>query len=382
MDFSLSDEQRMLKDTLERFISEDYTFEHRRAWMQSDVGFSREIWLKLSELGLLGLLVPEADGGFGGGGVEQMLLMQAVGRGLVLEPVFASAVLAAAVLRRAASAEQKARWLPGLLAGERLFTLAYDEREARGEPAWIAARARREGAGFVLDGCKTAVPHGDNADHIIVAARIEGEPGARDGLGLFCIERGASGLTVRGYPTVDGLRAADLTLDGVRVADGDVIASPGAAGEALDYAVDCALAALAAEAVGAMEALLEMTLDYLKTRKQFGVPIGQFQALQHRAVDMRASLEQARSLSILAANRLEDEPAERARACAAAKVMAGRSARHVGQEAIQLHGGIGMTLEYAAGHYFKRLTVIDHSLGGADCHLERFADLATREDAA
>ena len=382
MDFSLSDEQRMLEDTLGRLISEDYTFEFRRSVLDSDEPFSRDTWSELAELSVTGLLLAAEDGGVGGSGVEQMLLMEAVGRGLVLEPVLASVVLASAALRRGADSAQKQRWLPGLISGERIFTLAFDERAARGEPAWIAARAQRADQGYVLDGHKIAVPHGDCADRFLVAARLEGEPGTRDGLGLFCVARGAPGLTVHGYPTVDGQHGADLTLHGVEVRPEDVIGLPGAACGILAYAIDCGLAALAAEAVGAMETLFHMTLDYLKTRKQFGVALGRFQALQHRAVDMRSSLEQARSLAVLAANRLEAEEHERARCCAAAKVMAARSARHIGQEAVQLHGGIGMTLEYAAGHYFKRLTVIEQALGGADCHLERFAELASQEQPA
>jgi len=382
MDFSLSDEQRMLEDTLGRFVSEDYTFEFRRSVLDSDAAFSRDTWSELAELGVMGLLLPAEDGGLGGGGVEQMLLMEALGRGLVLEPVLASVVLAGAVLRRGADSAQKERWCPGLISGERIFTLAFDERAARGEPAWIATRARRADGSYVLDGHKIAVAHGDCAERFIVAARLEGEPGARHGLGLFGVPRDAPGLSVHGYPTVDGQHGADLTLNGVRVRPEDVIGPPGMGAGILDYAIDCGLAALAAEAVGAMETLFHMTLDYLKTRKQFGVPLGHFQALQHRAVDMRSSLEQARSLAVLAANRLEAEEGERARACAAAKVMAARSARRIGQEAVQLHGGIGMTLEYAAGHYFKRLTVIEQALGGVDRHLERFAELGAQEQTA
>lgn len=381
MDFSLSDEQRMLEDTLDRLITEDYSFEFRQSVLQSGTGFSRETWSELAELGLLGVLLPEADGGYGGGGVEQMLLMDAVGRGLVLEPLLASAVLASAVLRRGASGEQKQRWLPGLVSGEQICTLAFDEPGARGEPVWIAARAEVDGDGYRLSGDKIAVPHGDCADRLIVAARLAVEPGGAQGLGLFCIDREAQGLSVRGYPTVDGLRAADLELDGVRVPAEDVIGTPGEAGGVLDYAIDCGLAALSAEAVGAMQVLFDMTLDYLRTRKQFGVALRVFQALQHRAVDMRSSLEQARSLAILAANRLESEAAERGRACAAAKAVAARCARHIGQEAVQLHGGIGMTMEYAAGHYFKRLTVIEQALGGRDVHLKRFADLSREASA-
>ena len=311
---------------------------------------------------------PEAYGGLGGGGVDLMVVGEAFGRGLVVEPFLATVVLGGALVELAGSDAQKADILPRVAAGEALLAFAHGEPQGRYELAHVATRAE----GGRITGRKSVVINGDTADTLIVSARTAGGAGDADGIGLFLVARGAAGLTVRGSPTIDGGRSSEVTLEDVRA---EPLGKPGAGFPAIEAAVARGIAYLCAEAVGAMEHVCDVTLDYLKTRKQFGRPIGSFQALQHRMVDMRAELEKARSMAILAAARLGAGRTERERAASAAKVTIGRAGRHVAEEAIQLHGGIAMTWEYALSHYAKRLVMIDHLLGDVDHHLERFAAL-------
>jgi pimeloyl-CoA dehydrogenase small subunit len=373
MDFDLTDEQRLLKDSVDRLIADQYQFEQRKKYMAEPDGWSRAVWQQYAEIGLLGLPFAEAHGGFGGGPVETMIVMEAFGSGLVLEPYFASVILGGGLLRRAASPAQQQTLLPQVAQGKLKLAFAHVERQSRYDLADVAATARQDGGTWILDGAKSVVLHGDCADRLLVTARTSGDRRARDGIGLFVVDPAAAGVTRRGYPTQDGLRAAEVTLSGARVPQDD--AMPNAL-SAIEHVVDEAVAALCAEAVGCMQAMHETTLDYLKTRQQFGRPIGQFQVLQHRSVDMLVALEQARSMAMFAAvMAAEEDPTERRRAIAAAKVQIGRSGRHIGQEAIQLHGGIGMTMEYKVGHYFKRMTMIDKLFGDADVHLETLARL-------
>jgi pimeloyl-CoA dehydrogenase small subunit len=368
MDFDLNDEQRLLKESIERLLADRYDFEARKKYMAE--GFGREPWRQYAELGLLGLPFEEKHGGFGGGPVETMIVMEALGRALALEPFLSTVVLGGGVLRHGGSEAQRAAVLPRIGDGTLLVGFAHQERQARYDLGDVTTTARREGGGWMLDGAKTLVLHGDSADKLAVSARVSGNRRDRDGIGLFLVDAGASGISRRGYQTIDGQRGAEVTLAGVRVGADAVIGEPGKAFALIERVVDEALAALAAEAVGAMAALHELTVDYLKTRKQFGVAIGSFQALQHRAVDMFVYLEQARSIAMLATMMVQEEdPTERHRAIAAAKVQIGRSGKFIGQQAVQLHGGIGMTMEYEAGHYFKRLTAIDALFGDADHHL-------------
>ena len=371
MDFDLTDEQRLLKESVDRLILDQYQFQQRKQYMAEPAGFSAPMWSRFAEQGLLGLPFPEPMGGFGGGPIETMIVMEAFGRGLVVEPYFPTVILAGGLLRRAANAEVLGVLVPQITAGTMKLAFAHVERHSRYDVAHVTTTARPDGAGFVLDGAKSVVMHGDAADKILITARISGEPRARGGIGLFLVDAAAPGVVRRGYPTQDGLRAAEVTLTGVRAGVLSTDALP-----LIEHAIDEAIAALCAEAVGTMQSMHDLTLEYLKTRKQFGRPIGSFQVLQHRSVDMLVALEGARSMAMFAAvMAAEENPLERRRAISAAKVQIGRSGKHIGQEAIQLHGGMGMTMEFAVGHYFKRMTVIDQLYGDADHHLTGLAKM-------
>jgi pimeloyl-CoA dehydrogenase small subunit len=375
MDFALTEEQQLLRHSVERLFADHYAFEQRKHYLQEAGGFSRALWKRYAELGLLGLPFSEEHGGSAGGPVETMIVMEQIGRALALEPYLATVVLAGGLIRLGGSAAMRADLLPKVGAGELILAFAHAERQSRYDLADVAAKVRRNGTGFVLDGAKTLVLHGDSAQKFVVSARLSGGERERDGLGLFLVDAGAGGVAARGYATIDGMRAAELTLAGVRVAADAAIGAPGAAFPLIERVVDMAIAALAAEAVGVMAALHEATIDYMKTRKQFGVTIGSFQALQHRATDMFVALEQARSMAMLATvMAAEGDVRERRQAISAAKVQIGRSGRFVGQQAVQIHGGIGMTMEASVAHYFKRITALDTMFGDADYHLGLVAE--------
>ncbi len=377
MDFDFTDEQRQLDDTVRRLVKDQYTLEKRKSYMASAEGFSRSLWARYAEIGLLGLPFAEDYGGFGGTGVETMIVMESFGRGLVLEPYLATVILGGGLVAAAGSDAQKREVLPAIAEGKLFLAFAHGERQARYALADVATEAKRQGAGYVLKGQKGVVLHGDSADRFVVSARTAGGTRDANGLSLFLVDAKAKGLSVRGYPTVDGLRATEVTLDNVSVGSDALLGPVDQAYPLLEQAVDRAIAALCAEAVGIMETLNGVTLEYLKTRKQFGVPIGSFQALQHRMVEMVMEHEQSKSMAVLAAlAAASPERGERRRAISAAKVQIGKSGRFVGQQAIQLHGGIGMTDEYVAGHYFKRLTMIDQTFGDQDHHLDRFAEVS------
>lgn len=372
MDFDLTEEQRLLKESVDRLIADRYTFEQRKKYMTEPDGWSRDLWSQYAELGLLGLPFPESFGGFGGGPVETMIVMEAFGRGLILEPFFATVILGGGLIRHLGSEAQQTELIPQIAQGQRKFAFAHIERRSRWNLADVATTARSNGSSWVLNGAKSVVLHGDVADSILVTARVSGEQADRNGIGLFLIDASTSGVSRRGYPTQDGQRAAEITLDNVRTET--VLGEPGQVLLAIEQAVDEAIAALCAEAIGVMACMHEITLDYLKTRQQFGRPIGQFQVLQHRAVDMLTAVEQARSMAMFATMMArEPDATERRRAICAAKAQIGRSGRHVSHEAVQLHGGIGMTMEYKVGHYFKRMTMIDQTFGDADQHLAELA---------
>lgn len=374
MDFEFSEEQRLLNDSIERLMLEDYAFDHRRKYQGEEAGFSDAMWARYAELGLLGLPFREAYGGFGGGAVEMMIVMEAFGKALILEPYFATVVLAAGALRHGASEAQKAELIPAIVEGRTKFAFAYAEPESRYDLFDVRTEAKRDGDAWSLSGAKTLVLHGGAADKLLVSARTAGTAREKDGIGLFLVAGDAPGVTRRSYWTQDGLRAAEVTLERVRVEPFGVIGDPFGGFPIISRVADEAVAALCAEAVGCFARMQTITLDYLRTRQQFGAAIGSFQVLQHRAVDMFVELEQSRSMAIYAAMMAADgNPAKRSRAISAAKVQIGHSAKAIGQQSIQLHGGVGMTMEYSIGHYFKRVTMIDTLFGDADHHLRRLA---------
>ncbi|HLX99421.1 MAG TPA: acyl-CoA dehydrogenase [Roseiarcus sp.] len=379
MDFELSAEQELLRDNVARLMKDRYGFEARKAGQASPHGWSEALWRDYAEMGLLGAPFDEADGGFGGGAVEIMIVMEEFGKALALEPYLQTVVLSGGLIKHAASAKQRAELISAIAAGDLKLSFAHMEKQSGYDLSDVGLSAVHDGGGgFVLNGEKTLVGQGDSADRLVVSGRVKGERRARDGIGLFLVDANARGVTRRGYPTQDGQRAAEIAFADVRVAPHDVLGAPDGALPAIERAVDEAIAALAAEAVGAMSEALAMTVEYLKTRKQFGVTIGSFQALQHRASDMIVALEQARSMAYLAAMMAgEDNAAERARTMSAVKAQIGRSARFIGQQAVQMHGGIAMTYEYKVGHLFKRLTMIDKTYGDADVHVRRLAELGS-----
>ena len=381
MDFDLSEDQTLLQDSVRRLLGDKYGFEQRKGYMASDTGWSREIWAQYAELGLLGLPFAESEGGFGGGREEVLIVAEQMGRAITLEPWFTTVVVGGGFLRHGADAATRAALVPKVAAGECLLAFAHTERQSRYDLHDVCSAARKDGAGWVIDGRKGMVLHGDTATKLVVTARTAG--GQRDtrGVGVFLVDAGAPGVSIRGYRTVDGQRAAEVELAGVRAEA--VLGDPADGLPIVDRVIDEAIAALAAEAVGAMDVAHEMTIDYMKTRKQFDRPIGSFQALQHRAADMLVALEQARSMAFFAALAAGEEDAGlRRRQMASVKVQIGRSIRFVGQNTIQLHGGIAMTMEYAAGHYFKRLTVNEATFGDADHWLRVLADAGGLVEAA
>ncbi len=381
MDFNLAEDQVLLKDSLTRFLAQRYDFETRRPVIYSQSGWRPEIWTALAQdLGLLGAALPEEAGGLGGGPVETMIIMEALGEALVVEPYLETAVIGAGLLRRVAG-ETASSLIEGIISGEVRTAFAWTEPTGRYSPANVTTTARREGNGWVLNGAKTVVSAAPFATHLIVSARTSGEQRDREGVSLFLVEAGAQGLTSHDYRTVDDRRASDLTFTDLALPADALLGEAGSALPLIEQVLDEAAAAICAEAVGAMRKLVAQTVDYAKQRKQFGQPIGSFQALQHRMVDMHLALEQSVAAVYLATLTLDAPAAERAKAVSAAKVTIGNCGRFVGQNAVQLHGGMGMTEELPIGHYFKRLSVIENEFGSADHHLARYAAL-TRPAAA
>jgi len=372
MDFDLSEEQRLLKESVDGLLSSSYDFDARKKYAAEKGGWSKSAWSKLAEQGLLGLPFSEDDGGFGAGPIETMIVMEALGKALVLEPYLATVVIGGGFLRRGGSAEQKATYIPGIIDGSKTFAFAQLEKNSRYDLQDVSATAKKKGTGWVIDGEKFVVLNGETADTLIVTARTKGGQREANGIGVFLVPGNAKGVARKGYPTQDGLHAADISFTGVEVGADAAIGDPENALPLIERVVDDARIAMCAEAVGAMDESLKSTVEYLKTRTQFGVPIGSFQTLQHRAADMFVAVEQARSMSMFATMASDfDDSRERATAVAAAKVQIGKSLKFVGQQSIQLHGGIGMTMEAKIGHYFKRLTMIENTFGDTDYHLRR-----------
>lgn len=374
MDLQYSPEQIQLRESVERFVREEYDFSRRRKLAAGDPGYDDACWRRYAEFGWLAIPFSEADGGIGGGAADVGLVMEGVGRGLLLEPYLANVVLAGGMLAALGSEPQKQKWLQPMMAGECKLALAYAEPASRYELAHCETQLTREGGRWLLSGRKTLVYGGPAAEAFVVVARSAGEAADEDGLTALVVPAGSEGLTVNAYPTHDGSRVADLVFDRVPVEPAAVLGEEGRAYPALELVVDQAIAAIASEAVGAMDVLVATTLEYLKTRKQFGRPIGTNQALQHRMVDMYIALDEARSMALYGALMLTDaDPRARRKALSATKIEIDRTARLIGQEAVQLHGAMGVTEELAVGHYFKRLSMIGVSFGDASWHLRRHA---------
>jgi alkylation response protein AidB-like acyl-CoA dehydrogenase len=376
LNFEFSDEQRQLHDAVERYLGEQYSFERFRSIKESAAGWDRSVWQALADLGVLAITVPAAQGGLGFGPLETLAMMGDCGRNLLLEPVLSSAVIATAVLRPFADDSRAAELLAAMAGGEKIAVLAHFESGARFESQYVTTRAQPGGEGYRLDGHKGVVMHAGAADTLLVSARTAGEAGDAQGVSLFLVPRVTPGVVLDVYPTVDGQRAADVYLNGVELPAGSRLGAAGGALAGVEASLDIGLAALCADAVGVMQAMLDATVDYVRVRQQFGQPIGRFQALQHRIADMLIHVEQARSMSYLAALRCTAaDIGERRKALSAAKAVIGQAARFIGQQSVQLHGGMGMTEELRISHWFKRLTAAQIMFGDSDAHLQRYAAL-------
>lgn len=371
MDFKHSEERQLLADMLQRFVAEQYDTVVRHRIASQSPGHSPDLWRQLAELGAPGVLFSPEDGGYGGTGFDILVVFEALGRGAVVEP-FLPTLMAGHAIAAAGGARDL---LVKMIAGEAIAAFAHQEPDSRYELATVSTRAVRTAAGWSISGAKAVVQHAEAADVFVVSARTEGEILSRDGISLFCIPADTSRLDVRGYAGIDGARAGDLFLDAVDLPPGALVGVEGTAYGAIERACGLGTIAICAEALGLMEAIKDMTLDYLRTRRQFGVPIGSFQALQHRMSTVLVEIEQARSSVINAIGALEQFPVARERAISAAKYTIGRVGALVGEEAIQMHGGIGMTWELPLSHFAKRLIMVDHHLGDSDHHLERYIAL-------
>lgn len=373
MDLSLNEMQEMLADSIEKYVANDYDFDTRQEYAGSETGFSPAVWRTFAELGWTSVLLSEEDGGFGGGPVDLMVVMERLGRGLVVEPFLSNIVLAGGILQRAASTEQKADWLSAIIAGELQATVAFAEPSSGYEISDISTTASRSGDSWLLQGEKTSVLNGGSAELLLIPARSGGDRMAEDGITLFAIPASTSGVTIRDYQTVDGLRAAEIQLQQVSLDSSHVIGEIGQGFEPLNAAINDATLAICAEAVGVMNVLTEKTIEFAKNRVQFGVPIGTFQSLQHRMVEMYTACEQSRSLMMWAAMTLAGGGAEAASAVHSLKYQVGIAGRKIGEEAVQIHGGMGVTWELDVAHYFKRLTAIGLTFGDADWHLDELS---------
>ncbi len=374
MDFELSDEQSLLKDSIDRFVLDNYSPEARIKLAETDLGFSRDHWKTMAELGWLGMPFSEEVGGFGGSPVETMIMMESMGKGLVLEPFFSTVILGGALVAEAGSEAQIEAIIPSVIEGNTMLAFAYAEAQSRFNLNDVETSATKSGDGYKLNGHKAVVYHGGTADKIIVSARTSGNSRDEAGISLFIVDQDAAGVDIQSYRTVDGQQAADIRLDNVAC---ELLGAEGEAFPNIEKITDQAIGALCAEAVGAMAAANEITNEYLKTRKQFGVPIGKFQVLQHRMVDMYMEAEQSKSMSDMVAMKLGlGYETDTKKAVSATKAQIGKAAKFVGQQSVQLHGGMGMTDEYSIGHYFKRLSTIEMLFGNTDFHLNRYSSLS------
>jgi|SRR5579871_175607 len=376
MDFSFSEEQTLLRNSVAKYLSDHYTYESWRKFTRNDLGRDPAHWKQFAELGLLAAPLPESHGGLGGGPVEILVVMEEMGKRLVVEPYVPTVVIGGGLIAGAGSEGLKSEWLEKIASGETLFAFAFAESQGRYNLADLKTTAKKQGTSFILNGNKSVVVGAPWADQLIVTARTAGSQREPRGISLFLVDKKTKGISTRDYPTVDGGRASEITFENVEVPAARAIGAIDGGLPLVERAVDNAIAAVCAEACGAMKVLVDSTVEYSKNRKQFGVPIGKFQALQHRMVDMFMNYEQAVSITLMVTLRLLESDAERARSASAAKVEIGKAGRFVGQQAVQIHGGMGMTDELNVGHYFKRLTIIDTLYGSTDHHLRRFANLS------
>jgi alkylation response protein AidB-like acyl-CoA dehydrogenase len=375
MNFELSEEQQLLADSLRKYLTNDYSFDTRARVVSSALGYSDKTWAAFAEMGLLGIPFAEEHGGFGGKAVDLMPVMEVLGEALVVEPYWTNVAVAGRLVSTGGSEAQRKRILPALIQGKQRLAFAHTEAASRYDLRYVGARAQRTAGGFILEAEKRAVLHAAAADTLIVSARTTGGDTDSTGISLFLVDRGARGVTLKEYRTIDELRAADLWLNDVSVPADAMLGGEGQALGLIEEVADYATALLCAEAVGGIRYANDTTLEYLKTRRQFGVPIGTFQALQHRMVEMVISYEQARSMACLACVKVDTSSgaAERRRVTSAAKIKVADACRHVSQESVQMHGGMGMTEELKVSHTFRRLTMIAQTFGDAEHHLERFA---------
>jgi alkylation response protein AidB-like acyl-CoA dehydrogenase len=375
MDFTFNEEQTLIQDQVDQFVLKEYDWETRQSLSNSDLGFGQENWQKFAELGWLGISVSEDSGGFGGSAIESMLIMEAFGKGLVVEPFLETMIMSGGLIDTHGSDQQKASILEPAISGEMQLALAYAEPQSRFNLSDVVTEAKPEGDNFVLNGYKSVVMNGPSANKILVSARTSGSQLEENGLTLFIVDADSDGLNKTNYKTVDGRRASDISLENVTVSKDDVVGGIDSGFEILDLAIDKAILAISAEAVGAMEVLYKATVEYTKTREQFGTAIGKFQVLQHRMVDMFMEYEQCKSLLYMATMKQEEGAADAKKAISGLKYQVGKAGKFIGQQAVQLHGGMGVTDELNVGHYFKRLTTIGTIFGNTDYHLKKYTSL-------
>ena len=372
MNFNFNEEQIMIQRQVSQFIQRDYEWEKRQSLVSSDLGFSEDNWNTFAELGWLGISISEKSGGFGGTAIETMILMEEFGKGLVVEPYIQTIVTCGGFLKRA-SEKQRNKYIPKIISGEDIWAFAYAEPQGRYNLNDLTTKASKEGDNYILNGYKCVVSAAPWSKKLIVSARTSGDQRDAEGISLFILDKNSSGISLRDYPTVDGSRASEIILEDVKVSSENIIGEEGKASKLIEQVVDESIAAVCAEAIGAMGVLNEATVEYCKTRKQFGQPIGKFQVLQHRMVDMFMQYEQSVSMTYMVNLKLHEEYSERRKAASGAKVQICKAAKFIGQSAIQLHGGMGMTDELNVGHYFKRLSMIENLFGNIDHHLKKYA---------
>ena len=375
MDFTFNEEQSLIQDQVDQFVQKEYDWETRQSLSNSELGFGEDNWKKFAELGWLGISVSEDSGGFGGSAIESMLIMEAFGKGLVVEPFLETVIMAGGLIDDHGSDQQKSSFLEPAIAGEMHLALAYAEPQSRFNLSDVVTEAKADGDNFIINGYKSVVMNGPSADQIIVSARTSGTQLDEHGISLFIIDANASGLDKTNYKTVDGRRASDLTFENVSVSKENLIGDQDKGFEILDSAIDKAILAISAEAVGAMEVLYKTTVEYTKTREQFGTAIGKFQVLQHRMVDMFMEYEQCKSLLYMATMKHEEKAEDAKKAISGLKYQVGKAGKFIGQQAVQLHGGMGVTDELNVGHYFKRLTTVGTIFGNTDYHLKKYTSL-------